>query len=92
MKIKNINKKVLAGIIGFTILTTPLGLTACGHELNETKNSYEDVNDYVMKITIDELGQSGNVGIYTRPLNLVSGQNNTYQYFIKSSRKFFFQC
>lgn len=52
MKIKNINKKVLAGLLGFTILTTPLGLTACGHELNETKNSYEDVNDYVV-ITLD---------------------------------------
>ena len=52
MKIKNINKKLLAGILGFTILTTPLGLTACGHELNETKNRYEDVNDYVV-ITLE---------------------------------------
>lgn len=52
MKIKNINKKILAGILGVTMLTTPLGLTACGHELNETKNSYEDVNDYFV-ITLD---------------------------------------
>ena len=51
MKIRNINKKVLAGLLGVTILTTPLGLTACGHKLNE-KNSYEDVNDYVI-LTLD---------------------------------------
>ena len=46
MKIKNINRKSLAGLLGAVILTTPLGLTACGMELNEEHNLYETINDY----------------------------------------------
>ena len=46
MKIKNINKKLLAGLLGTVMLTTPLGLTACGSELKENNNSYETINDY----------------------------------------------
>lgn len=52
MKVNNINRKLLAGLLGTVMLTTPLGLSACNHELVEIKNKYEDVNKYVV-LTLD---------------------------------------
>ena len=48
MQIKNINKKILAGLLGITILTTPLGFTACkaNHKIDEQNNRYDIVKNY----------------------------------------------
>ena len=45
MKINNINKRLLAGVLGGIILTTPLTLTAC--------NSYEYVTEEDGSIKLD---------------------------------------
>ena len=58
MKIKNINKKILAGLLGTVMLTTPLGLTACGSELKENNNSYETINDYYVLTLETENGKT----------------------------------
>ena len=49
MKIKNINKKLLAGLLGTVMLTTPLGLTACGS--NYTNNHIKSTQDEVSNST-----------------------------------------
>lgn len=48
MKLKNINKKILAGLLGTVMLTTPLGLTACDikYSIDEKNNSYNKVSDF----------------------------------------------
>lgn len=56
MKIKNINKKLLAGLLGTVMLTTPLGLTACGS--NYTNNHIKSTQDEVSKSTQDEVSNS----------------------------------
>ena len=77
MNIKNINKKLLAGILGTVILTTPLGLTACGSELKENNNSYETINNYYI-LTL-ETGNGKTIWL-TDEISYYGPAGKTYKY------------
>ena len=71
MKTKNINKKLLAGLISAVMITTPLGLTACElpHELHYDNNSY----DYVSTLKVVEIETLNSKSIWLT-------SNNNYGY------------
>jgi hypothetical protein len=78
MKIKNINKKLLAGLLGTVMLTTPLGLTACGS--NYTNNHIKSTQDEVSKSTQDEVSKSTQDEVSKSTQDEVSNSTKEYRY------------
>ena len=95
MKIKNINKKLLAGILGAVMLTTPIGLTACGTVIRDngtsatqdqvSKGEYRYSFDKVKElkiITVESVGQEKKM--------LVSKLDGYRSQFLSPSEHFYF--
>ena len=47
----------------------------------------EEINDYVVKLTINTLSTNNSTWIYVTPVYFTSGVENTYQFFVKSDRQ-----